>query len=138
MHVAVSSAPVPPEHVAGAQQVVEGEIGEKAAARFEMVLNQIDQAKARVRHEREQMIEFQKAVHGNQAYQHTEEPNALTDEGQKMPEYEEKPPGDDDTGNALMLAQAALETTSVFHLSELASQTSQSVNQMSHIEGMVL
>ena len=102
--------------------MVEGEIGEKAAARFEMVLNQIDQAKARVRHEKEQMIEFHKAVHGSQAYQHTEEPNALTDEGQKMPEYEEKPPGDDDTGNALMLVEAALETMSVFHLPELPCQ----------------
>ena len=102
-HVAVSSAAVPPQQAGGAQQGAEGGIGEKAAARFEIVLNQIDQAKARVRHEKEQMIEFQKAVHGNEVSrpQYTEEPNALTDEGQKMPEYEEKPPGDDDTGNAL-------------------------------------
>lgn len=70
-----------------------------------MVLNQIDQAKARVRHEKEQMVEFQKAVHGDQLYHHqqqSEEPNALADEGLKMQDYDEKPPGDDDTGNVVI------------------------------------
>lgn len=66
-----------------------------------MVLNQIDKAKARVRHEKEQWKEFNMAVHGDQMpyqQQYNAEPNALTDEGQKMPEYEERPPGDDDIG----------------------------------------
>jgi len=54
-----------------------------------MVLNQIDLAKARVRHEKEQMKEFQKAAHGNEmCYQ---EPNAVTED-------ELRPPGDEDTG----------------------------------------
>jgi len=58
-----------------------------------MVLNQIDLAKARVRHEKEQMKEFQKAAHGNEmCYQ---EPNAVTED-------ELRPPGDEDTGNILM------------------------------------
>lgn len=71
-----------------------GDVGnDVAAARFEMVLNQIDRAKARVRNEKDKMIEFQRAVQ-----QLNEEPNALTDEGQKMPEFEEKPPGDEDIG----------------------------------------
>ena len=90
-----------------AEKTVEGELSKVAAARFEMVLNQIDLAKARVRHEKELMKEFQKEVLGTTAtatemfhQQDTEEPNALTDEGQSMPEYDEKPPGDDDTGTA--------------------------------------
>lgn len=107
-HAAVTStaaAAVPPQQDASAPQNAEDEVGEKAAARFEMVLNQIDQAKARVRHEKEQMVEFQKAVHGDQLYHHqqqSEEPNALADEGLKMQDYDEKPPGDDDTGNVVI------------------------------------
>ena len=86
--------------MATGQQAAGDEVSEVAAARFEMVLNQIDLAKARVRHEKEQMKEFHKAVHGSEMphQQYNAEPNALTDEGQKMPEYEEKPPGDEDTG----------------------------------------
>ena len=92
------------------QQNVAGEISKVAAARFEMVLNQIDLAKARVRHEKELMKEFHKEVLGTTAadtemlhQQDSEEPNALTDEGQSMPEYEEKPPGDDDRGTGYTL-----------------------------------
>ena len=95
----------PSQQEPSSEQTVEGEISQVAAARFEMVLNQIDLAKARVRHEKEQMKEFQKEVVRTTAIdtemihqQSTEEPNALTDEGQSMPEYDEKPPGDDDTG----------------------------------------
>lgn len=98
-------AATPSQQEPSSEQTVEGEISQVAAARFEMVLNQIDLAKARVRHEKEQMKEFQKEVLRTTAIdtemihqQSTEEPNALTDEGQSMPEYDEKPPGDDDTG----------------------------------------
>ena len=96
---------VPTQQASSTEEAGGGENSKVAAARFEMVLNQIDQAKARVRHEKELMIEFQKEVLGTTATgtemlykQNSEEPNALTDEGQKMPEYEEKPPGDEDTG----------------------------------------
>ena len=102
------SAPLgatPSQQEPSAEQTVEGEISKVAAARFEMVLNQIDLAKARVRHEKELMKEFRKEVLETTVadtkmlhQQDTEEPNALTDEGQSMPEYDEKPPGDDDTG----------------------------------------
>ena len=103
--MSVPPAAIPTQQEPSAEQTVEGEISKVAAARFEMVLNQIDLAKARVRHEKELMKEFQKEVLGTTAtgakmphQQDTEEPNALTDEGQKMPEYDEKPPGDEDTG----------------------------------------
>ena len=81
------------QNVATGQEAAGDVVNDVAAARFEMVLNQIDRAKARVRNEKDKMIEFQKAVQ-----QLNEEPNALTDEGQKMPEFEEKPPGDEDIG----------------------------------------
>lgn len=99
------AAAVPTQQESNAEQTEEGKNSKVAAARFEIVLNQIDQAKARVRHEKELMQEFQREVLGTTATdtkmiypQYGEEPNALTDEGQKMPEYEEKPPGDEDTG----------------------------------------
>lgn len=103
--MSVPAAAVPTQQESSMEQTEEGETSKLAAARFEMVLNQIDLAKARVRQEKELMREFQKEVLGTTAtdtvmsyQQYSEEPNALTDEGQKMPEYEEKPPGDDDTG----------------------------------------
>jgi len=103
--MSVPPGATPSQQEPSAEQTVEGEISKVAAARFEMVLNQIDLAKARVRHEKKLMKEFQKEVLGTTAadiemlhQQDTEEPNALTDEGQSMPEYDEKPPGDDDTG----------------------------------------
>ena len=107
VHSGMSAPPgaTPSQQEPSVEQTAEGEISKVAAARFEMVLNQIDLAKARVRHEKEMMKEFQKEVLGTTAadtemphQQDTEEPNALTDEGQSMSEYDEKPPGDDDTG----------------------------------------
>ena len=104
IHSGMSAPPgaTPSQQEPGAEQTAEGEVSKVAAARFEMVLNQIDLQKARVRHEKEMMKEFQKEVLGTSAadtemrhQQDTEEPNALTDEGQSMPEYDEKPPGDD-------------------------------------------
>jgi len=115
-------AATPSQQEPSSEQTVEGEISQVAAARFEMVLNQIDLAKARVRHEKEQMKEFQKEVLRTTAIdtemihqQSTEEPNALTDEGQSMPEYDEKPPGDDDTdfGSNVIIMQSLEETTIV-------------------------
>jgi len=89
----------PSQQEASAEQTVEGKISKAAAARFEMVLNHIDLAKARVRHEKELMKEFQQEVPGTTAadtemlHQHdTEEHNALADEGQSMPEYDRKNP----------------------------------------------
>lgn len=78
-----------------------------AAARFEMVLNQIDRAKARVRNEKEhQKKEIPKEdPTGSQEY--VAEPNALTDEGQQMAEYDEKPPGEDDTGKKCHINSAS-------------------------------
>lgn len=90
---AATAAATAQQNVATGQEAAGDVVNDVAAARFEMVLNQIDRAKARVRNEKDKMIEFQKAVQ-----QLNEEPNALTDEGQKMPEFEEKPPGDEDIG----------------------------------------
>ena len=105
---AAAAAGVPTQQESSAEQAVGGENSKVAAARFEMVLNQIDIAQARVRHEKELMKEFHNEVYGTTAtdsikvyyQQNNEEPNALTDDGQKMPEYEETPPGEEDTGNS--------------------------------------
>lgn len=105
MTVATSAASVPTQPNSSAGQEVADDNCKVAAARFEMVLNQIDQAKARVRHEKDLMKEFQKEVLNTTAtdsvtdhQQSAMEPNALTDEGQQMAEYDEKPPGEEDTG----------------------------------------
>ena len=76
----------------------EAEKSKVVAARFELLLNQIDQAKARVRYEKELIKEFHNEMASNaneQPSHEEEEPNALTDEGQKSAHYDEKPPGDD-------------------------------------------
>lgn len=86
-------ATVPQQQALAVQQVEEGDLGKIAATRFEIVLNQIDNAKARVRHEKQQLQQFQRVV---EQEQNSAEPNALTEEGMKVPEYDEKPPGDDD------------------------------------------
>ena len=89
-------ATVPQQQALAVQQAEEGDLGKIAATRFEIVLNQIDNAKARVRHEKQQLQQFQRVV---EQEQNSAEPNALTEEGMKVPEYDEKPPGDDDQGN---------------------------------------
>ena len=97
----ITEEAVPQQQATDDQQNEKEELSKQAAARFEIVLNQIDKAKARVRHEKEKLEEFQKTIQGTQSFQqqpNSEEPNALTDQGQTMPEYEEKPPGDDNTG----------------------------------------
>lgn len=86
-------ATVPQQQALAVQQAEEGDLGKIAATRFEIVLNQIDNAKARVRHEKQQLQQFQRVV---EQEQNSAEPNALTEEGMKVPEYDEKPPGDDD------------------------------------------
>jgi len=92
--VAVTTvATVPQQQALAVQQAEEGDLGKIAATRFEIVLNQIDNAKARVRHEKQQLQQFQRVV---EQEQNSAEPNALTEEGMKVPEYDEKPPGDDD------------------------------------------
>ena len=101
---AATAAAIAQQNVATGQEAAGDVVNDVAAARFEMVLNQIDRAKARVRNEKDKMIEFQKAVE-----QLNEEPNALTDEGQKMPEFEEKPPGDEDIGLLFPHAPCLLE-----------------------------
>ena len=101
---AATAAATAQQNVATGQEAAGDVVNDVAAARFEMVLNQIDRAKARVRNEKDKMIEFQKAVE-----QLNEEPNALTDEGQKMPEFEEKPPGDEDIGLLFLHAPCLLE-----------------------------
>ena len=94
--VAVTTvATVPQQQALAVQQAEEGDLGKIAATRFEIVLNQIDNAKARVRHEKQQLQQFQRVV---EQEQNSAEPNALTEEGMKVPEYDEKPPGDDDQG----------------------------------------
>lgn len=92
--VAVTTvATVPQQQALAVKQAEEGDLGKIAATRFEIVLNQIDNAKARVRHEKQQLQQFQRVV---EQEQNSAEPNALTEEGMKVPEYDEKPPGDDD------------------------------------------
>lgn len=86
-------ATVAQQQALAVHQAQEGDLGKIAAARFEIVLNQIDNAKARVRHEKQQLQQFQRDV---EQEQNSAEPNALTEEGLKVPEYDEKPPGDDD------------------------------------------
>ena len=88
-------ATVPQQQALAVQQAEGGDLGKIAAARFEIVLNQIDNAKARVRHEKRQLQQLQRDI---EQEQNSAEPNALTEEGLKVPEYDEKPPGDDATG----------------------------------------
>lgn len=109
----ITEEAVPQQQATDDQQNEKEELSKQAAARFEIVLNQIDKAKARVRHEKEKLEEFQKTIQGTQSFQqqpNSEEPNALTDQGQTMPEYEEKPPGDDNTGfGSSVIASEELE-----------------------------
>ncbi|XP_078351985.1 uncharacterized protein LOC144636668 isoform X2 [Oculina patagonica] len=131
-----AAAAVPTQQESSAEQTEEGENSKVAAARFEMVLNQIDKAKARVRHEKELMIEFQKEVLGTTAadtekayQQYGDEPNALTDEGQKVPEYEEKPPGDEDTGfGSNVIITESLEQTKIADSSKITSAVEHSAS----------
>lgn len=94
-----SATSVPAQQDPSSEQDTAEDNSKVAAARFEMVLNQIDRAKARVRHEKEhQKKEIQKE-HLTVSEQYIAEPNALSDEGQQMVDYDEKPPGEEDAGN---------------------------------------
>ena len=70
----------------------------QASLRFEMVLNQIDVAKQRVKHEKDTMklvgaAQQQRAQTNDE--QLGDEPNALMDDNDDVTKFEERPPGDD-------------------------------------------
>lgn len=116
-----------------------------AAARFEMVLNQIDRAKARVRNEKEHRKKEIPKEDPTGSQEYVAEPNALTDEGQQMAEYDEKPPGEDDTGFECRVIITASEDNNLFVHEEVdtstaeqsvaASQETPSDGEKSGIEG---